>query len=167
LRLGGLVPNIVQEAQNEAAVLGHPLMADWRQRAVTPDVSSAPHRRPLRGMVKRLRRWACATRHRLSVFLLSHERRHPMAATRTPGIRLGRDGRFFIDKRYRGIRIGMRVGAVTQEQIEGRPGPGPSRPAPRRPARTHERFAHPIHRRDQAALQGKGTAPLTGGFMRA
>jgi hypothetical protein len=26
------------------------------------------------------------------------------------------DGRFFMDKRYRGIRIGMRVGLVTQEQ---------------------------------------------------
>jgi len=43
-----------------------------------------------------------------------------MAATRTPGIRLGRDGRFFIDKRYRGVRIGMRVGPVTQEQAEQR-----------------------------------------------
>ena len=43
-----------------------------------------------------------------------------MAATRTPGIRLGSDGRFFIDKRYRGIRIGMRVGPVTQEQAEQR-----------------------------------------------
>jgi hypothetical protein len=43
-----------------------------------------------------------------------------MSATRTPGIRLGRDGRFFIDKRYRGIRIGMRVGPVTQEQAEQR-----------------------------------------------
>jgi integrase len=43
-----------------------------------------------------------------------------MASTRTPGITLGPDGRFFIDKRYRGIRIGMRVGAVTQEQAEQR-----------------------------------------------
>jgi hypothetical protein len=39
-----------------------------------------------------------------------------MAATRTPGMTLSADGRFFIDKRYRGIRIGMRVGPVTQEQ---------------------------------------------------
>src|SRR5262245_28908837 len=43
-----------------------------------------------------------------------------MAATRTPGITLARDGRFFIDKRYRGIRIGMRVGSVTQAQAEQR-----------------------------------------------
>ncbi|HEV8694912.1 MAG TPA: hypothetical protein VGQ93_12135 [Lysobacter sp.] len=43
-----------------------------------------------------------------------------MAATRTPGITMGADGRFFIDKRYRGIRIGMRVGPVTQEQAEQR-----------------------------------------------
>ena len=35
-----------------------------------------------------------------------------MAATRTPGITIGADGRFFIDKRYRGIRIGIRVGAL-------------------------------------------------------
>ena len=43
-----------------------------------------------------------------------------MAATRTPGITIGADGRFFIDKRYRGVRIGMRVGPVTQEQAEQR-----------------------------------------------
>jgi len=43
-----------------------------------------------------------------------------MAATRTPGVTRSRDGRFFIDKRYRGIRIGMRVGPVTQEQAEQR-----------------------------------------------
>jgi integrase len=43
-----------------------------------------------------------------------------MAATRTPGITLSADGRFFIDKRYRGIRIGMRVGPVTQDQAEQR-----------------------------------------------
>lgn len=43
-----------------------------------------------------------------------------MAATRTPGITLGRDGRFFIDTRHRGIRLGMRVGPVTQEQAEQR-----------------------------------------------
>jgi integrase len=43
-----------------------------------------------------------------------------MATTRTPGITLARDGRFFIDKRYRGVRIGMRIGAVDQEQAEQR-----------------------------------------------
>jgi hypothetical protein len=43
-----------------------------------------------------------------------------MGTTRTPGITRGRDGRFFIDKRYRGVRIGMRVGPVTQEQAEQR-----------------------------------------------
>jgi len=43
-----------------------------------------------------------------------------MAATRTPGITIGADGRFFIDKRYRGIRIGVRVGPLAQKQAEQR-----------------------------------------------
>jgi len=43
-----------------------------------------------------------------------------MAATRTPGITATPDRRYFIDKRYRGIRIGMRVGAITQDQAEQR-----------------------------------------------
>jgi len=43
-----------------------------------------------------------------------------MAATRTPGITVGVDGHRFIDKRYRGVRIGMRVGAITQDQAERR-----------------------------------------------
>jgi hypothetical protein len=41
-----------------------------------------------------------------------------MASTRTPGITIGADGRRFIDKRHRGIRIGMRVGNASQEQAE-------------------------------------------------
>jgi integrase len=43
-----------------------------------------------------------------------------MAKTRTPGITVLADGRRFIDKRYLGVRIGLRVGAVTQEQAEER-----------------------------------------------
>jgi len=43
-----------------------------------------------------------------------------MATTRTPGITALADGRRFIDKRHLGIRIGLRVGAVTQEQAEER-----------------------------------------------
>ncbi len=43
-----------------------------------------------------------------------------MATTRTPGITVLSDGRRFIDKRYLGVRIGRRVGAVTQEQGEER-----------------------------------------------
>ena len=43
-----------------------------------------------------------------------------MAKTRTPGITVLADGRLFIDKRYLGVRIGLRVGAVTQEQAEER-----------------------------------------------
>jgi hypothetical protein len=43
-----------------------------------------------------------------------------MATTHTPGITALVDGRLFIDKRYLGVRIGVRVGAVTQEQAEGR-----------------------------------------------
>jgi integrase len=43
-----------------------------------------------------------------------------MATTRTPGITVLSDGRRFIDKRYLGIRIGLRVGAITQEQAEER-----------------------------------------------
>jgi integrase len=43
-----------------------------------------------------------------------------MASTRTPGITVAPDGHRFIDKRHRGIRIGMRLGAITQEQAEQR-----------------------------------------------
>ena len=43
-----------------------------------------------------------------------------MATTRTSGITVLADGRRFIDKRYLGVRIGLRVGAVTQEQAEER-----------------------------------------------
>src|SRR5436190_14359478 len=43
-----------------------------------------------------------------------------MATPRTPGITVLADGRRFIDKRYLGVRIGLRVGAVTQEQAEER-----------------------------------------------
>lgn len=43
-----------------------------------------------------------------------------MAKTRTPGITVLADGRRFIDKRYLGVRIGLRVGAITQEQAEER-----------------------------------------------
>jgi integrase len=43
-----------------------------------------------------------------------------MAATRTPGIIVLANGRRLIDKRYLGVRIGLRVGAVTQEQAEER-----------------------------------------------
>jgi hypothetical protein len=43
-----------------------------------------------------------------------------MASTRTPGIRIGPDGRRFLNKLYRGVRIGIRLGAVTQEQAEHR-----------------------------------------------
>ena len=37
-----------------------------------------------------------------------------------PGIRIGPDGQRFLDKLYRGVRIGMRLGGVTQEQAEQR-----------------------------------------------
>ena len=43
-----------------------------------------------------------------------------MATTRTPGITVLADGRRFIDKRYLGVRIGLRVGAVTHEQADER-----------------------------------------------
>ena len=43
-----------------------------------------------------------------------------MAKTRTPGITVLTDGRLFIDKGYLGVRIGLRVGAVTQELAEDR-----------------------------------------------
>ena len=43
-----------------------------------------------------------------------------MATTRTPGITVLADGRRFIDKIYLGVRIGLRVGAITQEQAEER-----------------------------------------------
>lgn len=43
-----------------------------------------------------------------------------MAKTRTPGITVLTDGTRFIDKRYLGVRIGLRVGTLTQEQAEER-----------------------------------------------
>jgi integrase len=43
-----------------------------------------------------------------------------MASTETPGITVTADGHRFIDKRYLGVRIGLRVGAVTQKQAEER-----------------------------------------------
>src|SRR5438552_15109841 len=43
-----------------------------------------------------------------------------MATRRTTGITVLADGRRLIDKRYLGVRIGLRVGAVTQEQAEER-----------------------------------------------
>ena len=43
-----------------------------------------------------------------------------MAKTRTPGITVLADGRRFIAKCYLGVRIGLRVGSVTQEQAEER-----------------------------------------------
>ena len=41
-----------------------------------------------------------------------------MASTRTPGITIDPDGRRIIDKEYRGVRICLRLGAITQEQAE-------------------------------------------------
>ena len=43
-----------------------------------------------------------------------------MTTTSTPGITVLSDGRRFIDKRHLGVCIGLRVGAVTQEQAEER-----------------------------------------------
>ena len=43
-----------------------------------------------------------------------------MATTRTPGITILADGHRVIDKRYLGVRIGLRMGAVTQDQAEER-----------------------------------------------
>jgi hypothetical protein len=43
-----------------------------------------------------------------------------MAATRIPRITTDADCRFFIDKRYRGLRIGVRVGDITRERAEER-----------------------------------------------
>src|SRR5688572_20711721 len=43
-----------------------------------------------------------------------------MTTTRTAGITILPNGRPFIDKRHHGVRIGVRVGAVTQEQAEHR-----------------------------------------------
>ncbi len=69
-------------------------------------------------------RWRAA-RARLSItFGQSSSRSRKemsMTSTRTPGIRLGRDGRFFIDKRYRGIRIGtaQRARTATRTGVHG------------------------------------------------
>ena len=52
--------------------------------------------------------------------MLLHLQEENMATTRTLGITVLADGRRFIDKRYLGVRIGLRVGAVTQEEAEDR-----------------------------------------------
>jgi hypothetical protein len=54
------------------------------------------------------------------MLLSLHRKEDLVASTRTPGITIGDDGRRFIDKRYRGIRIGMRIGSASQEQAEHR-----------------------------------------------
>lgn len=41
-----------------------------------------------------------------------------MARTRTPGIRMDRNGGRIIDKEYRGVGIYVRLGPITQEQAE-------------------------------------------------
>ena len=46
------------------------------------------------------------------------------AARRTPGITVLSDDCRFIDKRHCGVRIAVRLGAITQEQAEQRHGPG-------------------------------------------
>jgi integrase len=43
-----------------------------------------------------------------------------MTTTRTLGITIDANGNRFLDKRHRGVRIGMRVGAISQEQAEQR-----------------------------------------------
>src|SRR5262245_52674299 len=43
-----------------------------------------------------------------------------MARTRTPGIRVDRNGGLIIDKEHRGIPIYVRLGAATQEEAEER-----------------------------------------------
>src|SRR5207249_7511644 len=66
-------------------------------------------------------RWAatCLVVQPLSKMLLPPQE-ELMATTRTQGITILADGRRFIDKRYLGVRIGLRVGAVTREQAEER-----------------------------------------------
>ena len=62
---------------------------------------------------------ACVPSQALSKMVL-RPLEEPMAKTRTPSITILADGRRFIDKRYLGVRIGVRVGSVTQEQAEER-----------------------------------------------
>jgi hypothetical protein len=42
----------------------------------------------------------------------------PMARTRTPGVRVDRDGRRIIDKEHRGAGIYLRLGPMSQEHAE-------------------------------------------------
>jgi integrase len=51
----------------------------------------------------------------MSATLLPRSQEKPTATTRTPGITVGADGRYFVDKRYRVIRIATRTGAITHE----------------------------------------------------
>ena len=69
-----------------------------------PKVSSAHIADVCAGLINGPLLRACTTRHRWSLFLLWHERRSPMAATRTPGFTIAADGNYSIDNCHRGIR---------------------------------------------------------------
>ena len=60
---------------------------------------------------------ACTLRRPLAGFPSGH-RRHRWQRLAPPASRSAPTARFFIDKRYRGIPIGMRVGPVTQDVAE-------------------------------------------------
>ena len=87
-----------------------------------------------------------------------------MALTRTPGITLGSDGRFFIDKRYRGVRI-----SPTQELplVNVRSWPGlPVRRARRQPPLARRVVSTEVRSRRQLRNPGPGQEqpPATGSF---
>jgi hypothetical protein len=77
-----------------------------------------------------------------------------MALTRTPGITLGSDGRFFIDKRYRGVRI-----SPTQELplVNVRSWPGlPVRRARRQPPLARRVVSTEVRSRRRLSNPGPG-----------
>jgi hypothetical protein len=80
-----------------------------------------------------------------------------MALTRTPGITLGSDGRFFIDKRYRGVRI-----SPTQELplVNVRSWPGlPVRRARRQPPLARRVVSTEVRSRRRLSNPGPGPRP--------
>jgi hypothetical protein len=70
----------------------------------------------------RLRELQAATEGRRSDALgqrkMDSSKEELMTKTRTLGIAVLADGTRFIDKPHLGVRIGLRVGAITQEQAE-------------------------------------------------
>src|SRR4030095_8528874 len=91
------------------------LRADATRGPARVRCATASGKQRLRSGTRRL-----LNRQSLSKMLLYPTEEELMATTRTPGITVLADGCRFIDKWFLGVRIGLRIGAVTQDQAENR-----------------------------------------------